>query len=112
MKQLVIFVIGVIESMGSVDPDTEMVLRYPIFSVPGEPAAVDAMPGIGMDPDVDGGVRSVGHREFGHGGADEIFGEVRQGETITMIYHYRGHLPMKDQKAAVTFYPEVSDAFE
>lgn len=111
-EQTIIFVIGVKEGMGSVDPDTEMVLCYPIFPIPGEPATVDAMPGVGMDPDVDGGVRSAGHREFGHGGTGEIFGEVRQGQTITMIYHHRGHLPMKDQKAAVTFYPEVSDAFE
>jgi hypothetical protein len=75
-EQTVIFVIGVKEGMGSVDPDTEMVFRYPIFSIPGEPATVEAMPGIGVDPDVDGGVRSPGHREFGHGGTGKIFGEV------------------------------------
>jgi hypothetical protein len=56
-EQTVIFIVGVKEGMGSVDPDTEMVLCYPIFSIPGEPATVEAMPGIGMDPDVDGGVR-------------------------------------------------------
>ena len=96
MKQLVILIVGVEECMGSVDPDTEMVLRYPIFSVPGEPAAVDPMPGIGMDPDIDGGIGGTEHREFGHGRAGEVFGEVRQAETITMFYHDRGHLPMKD----------------
>jgi hypothetical protein len=111
-EQTIIFVVGIKEGMGSVDPDTEMVLRDPIFSVPGEPATVEAIPGIGMDPDVDGGVRSAGHCEFGHGGTGEIFSEVCQGETITMIYDYRGHLAMKDQKAAITVYPEVSDVFE
>jgi hypothetical protein len=98
--------------MGGIDPDTEMVLCYPAFSIPGEPATVEAMPGIGMDPDIDRGVRGFCYREFGHGGAGKIFGEVCQGETITMIYDYRGHLAMKDQKAAITVYPEVSDVFE
>jgi hypothetical protein len=98
--------------MGCVDPDTEMVLRHPIFSIPGEPAAVDPMPGIGMDPDVDGGVGSAGHREFGHGGAGEIFGEVGYDEVVAMIDHDGGHFTMKNQEAAVPLNAEVLDVFE
>ena len=112
MQQLVVFIICIEEGVGRVDPDTEMVLCCPIFPVPGEAAAVEAMPGIGMDFHVDGGVGGAGDGEFGHRGACEIFGKVCQGEVIAMIYDDRGHLPMKDQETAVAFYPEVADVIE
>ena len=73
MQQLIVFVVGVKEGVGRVDPDTEMVFCRPVFPVPGKAAAVEAMPGIRMDFHVDGGVGDAGNGEFGHGRAGEIF---------------------------------------
>ena len=38
--------------------------------------------------------------------------KVFQAEVVAMIYDDRGHLPVKDQEAAVAFYPEVTDVVE
>jgi hypothetical protein len=40
------------------------------------------------------------------------FDGLAGGGGVRLIYDDRGHLPVKDQEAAVAFYPEVADVVE